>query len=375
MVDQNPSLKDSQKLYFLKTNLSGEAASLISHLKIEDANYFPALQKLQSRYDKPLEIAHKHIERFFNQPAMTASSAQGLRSLHDVSDEVVRALQAMQREDRDTWLLFILIQKLDPETKQCWYQKVSDMPEVDVTLKAFLSFIDSRSFALQSAQPVKPRTVATYKPLMKPPYRGATTFVATNTPPNCDVCDKSAHPLYQCGRFIHMSSEERLSAIRAQMLCQNCLKKHPGETCRSGNCRKCGHLHHTLLHFALVPPLLPQSPSTSYVDSAGDGVVAQSLISALDSTANFDASNTLLATVSINVMDKQGRPHACRAVLDSASQFVAFELESALRFVNFLTRAGCGLKSLSSTNNESNHRAIVAGPASHPAISAVVSSK
>ncbi|XP_062537794.1 uncharacterized protein LOC134206120 [Armigeres subalbatus] len=69
MVDQNPSLRDSQKLYFLKTNLSGEAASLISHLKIEDANYAPALEKLKSRYDKPLEIAHKHIARFLNQPS------------------------------------------------------------------------------------------------------------------------------------------------------------------------------------------------------------------------------------------------------------------------------------------------------------------
>ncbi|XP_055543506.1 uncharacterized protein LOC129729051 [Wyeomyia smithii] len=117
MVDSNPSIKDSQKLYFLKTHLSGEAATLISHLKIEDANYAPALAKLKARYDKPLEIAHKHIERFLNQQALTSPSAQGLRSLHDISDEVVRALQAMQREDRDTWLLFILIGKLDSETK------------------------------------------------------------------------------------------------------------------------------------------------------------------------------------------------------------------------------------------------------------------
>ncbi|XP_062541522.1 uncharacterized protein LOC134209551 [Armigeres subalbatus] len=168
MVDQNPSLRDSQKLYFLKTNLSGEAASLISHLKIEDANYAPARGKLKSRYDKPLEIAHKHIERFLNQPSMTSPSADGVRSLHDVSDEVVRALQAMQRKDRDTWLLFILIEKHDHETKQLWNQRVADMPETAVTLKAFLSFIDSRSLALQSSQPVKQRAVATYKPHMKP---------------------------------------------------------------------------------------------------------------------------------------------------------------------------------------------------------------
>ncbi|XP_055543175.1 uncharacterized protein LOC129728748 [Wyeomyia smithii] len=46
-VNKNPNFQDSQKLYFLKTNLAGKAGSLISHL--EDANYAPALAKLQQR--------------------------------------------------------------------------------------------------------------------------------------------------------------------------------------------------------------------------------------------------------------------------------------------------------------------------------------
>nr|XP_029715673.1 uncharacterized protein LOC115259283 [Aedes albopictus] len=102
LVHQNPTLKDSQKLYFLKTNLAGEAASLISHLKIEDANYQPALTKLKSRYDKPREIANQHIKRFLAQPTLTSPSSHGLRSLHDVSDEVIRALHAM-----NTWKTFV----------------------------------------------------------------------------------------------------------------------------------------------------------------------------------------------------------------------------------------------------------------------------
>lgn len=78
LVHQNPSLKDSQKLYFLKTNLAGEAASLISHLKIEDANYQSALQKLKSRYDKPREIANQHIKRFLAQAALSSILITGL---------------------------------------------------------------------------------------------------------------------------------------------------------------------------------------------------------------------------------------------------------------------------------------------------------
>nr|XP_029717309.1 uncharacterized protein LOC115260536 [Aedes albopictus] len=148
-VHSNPSL-DSQRLYFLKTNLAGEAASLVSHLKIEDANYAPALAKLKERYNKPLNIAAQHIQRFLSQPAMTSPSESGLRSLHDVSDDVVRALKAMGREDREIWLLFILVEKLDPETKQLWRQKRAELQDGDITLEWFLKFIDAQSSALSA---------------------------------------------------------------------------------------------------------------------------------------------------------------------------------------------------------------------------------
>nr|XP_029718639.1 uncharacterized protein LOC115261333 [Aedes albopictus] len=290
MVHHNPSLKDSQKLYFLKTSLDGEAASLISHLKIEDANYQAALDKLKSRYNKPREIANKHIQRFLAQSALTSSSAQGLRMLHDISDEVIRALKAMNREDRDTWLLFILSEKVDPETKQLWCQKIAEMHDDDITLQCFLSFIESRSFALQSAQPIKPKPTLPFKQPLKLPPRGATTYVATHTP-FCELCSKP-HLLYQCGMFLHMSPNDRLAHVDRLNLCENCLKRHPGESCRAAS---------TAAHASIGQP-------------------PQSLISAIEEPAAVDVSNVLLATVAIDVLDHNGRPHVCRAVLDSASQ-------------------------------------------------------
>ncbi|XP_053691576.1 uncharacterized protein LOC128740090 [Sabethes cyaneus] len=180
LFHQNPTLTNSQKLYFLKTNLADEAASLISHLKIEDANYQLALEKLKS----------------------------SLRSLHDVSDEVIRALKAMDREDRDTWLLFILSEKVDPDTKQLWCQKIAEMEESNITLQCFLKFIESRSFALQAAQPAKPKSL---QPLTnQPQFRSATSFVATNLL-LCNLCNRHNHHIYHCGRFIHMNYENRLA--------------------------------------------------------------------------------------------------------------------------------------------------------------------
>nr|XP_029716863.1 uncharacterized protein LOC115260110 [Aedes albopictus] len=212
-VHSNPSLQDSQRLYFLKTNLAGEAASLVSHLKIEDANYAPALAKLKERYNKPLNIAAQHIQRFLSQPAMTLPSESGLRSLHDVSDEVVRALKAMGREDRDIWILYILVEKLDPETKQLWCQKRAELQDGEITLERFLKFVDAQSSALSAMKQSRQRPTTTAKFAAKSHPRPASTLVSLTEQAarvNCSYCSKSPHKLYQCGRYNHSSATERL---------------------------------------------------------------------------------------------------------------------------------------------------------------------
>nr|XP_029728573.1 uncharacterized protein LOC109397738 [Aedes albopictus] len=325
-VHSNPSLQDSQRLYFLKTNLAGEAASLVSHLKIEDANYAPALAKLKERYNKPLNIAAQHIQRFLSQPAMTSPSESGLRSLHDVSDEVVRALKAMGREDRDIWLLYILVEKLDPETKQLWCQKRAELQDGDITLERFLKFIDAQSSALSAMKQSRQRPTTAAKFAPKPHPRPASTLVSLTEQAakvNCLYCSKSPHQLYQCGRYNHSSATERLDFARKQKLCFNCLKQHRNEPCQSGNCRKCRQSHHTLLHDAFVPHTVQVPTSSCSTDTTSTTAApsrsppCQSLISAL--ATNIVDTNVLLLTVTINVLDQYGRPRTCRAVLDCAS--------------------------------------------------------
>ncbi|XP_055604177.1 uncharacterized protein LOC129752419 [Uranotaenia lowii] len=205
-VHKNPALTDSQRLYFLKTNLEGEAATLLSHLRIEDANYAPALAKLKQRFNKPFDIAVQHIQRFINQPLLATTSADGLRSLHDISDESLRALQALNRNDRDIWLLYILTEKLDDDTKQLWCQKRSEMSDEDVTLETLLKFIDNQSIALKSIEATRPKSQLAVKQPSKHQFRNPPTLVATNQSASdntCGFCSKSPHQLYQCACWIN----------------------------------------------------------------------------------------------------------------------------------------------------------------------------
>lgn len=344
-VHKNASLLDSQKLYFLKTNLVDEAAALISHLRIEDANYAPALAKLKARYNKPLEIAAQHIQRFLSQPTMTSSSAAGLRSLHDVSDEAIRALEAMNQEGRDIWLMYILVEKLDPESKQLWCQKRSEMRDEDVTLEKLLSFIDSHSSALKSVQPIRQRKPMFVTPASKTPTnRGPTALVAMghhSPPPPCSFCTKSVHQLYQCGKFLHASSDDRLDFIRRQNFCVNCLRKHSSEPCQSGNCRKCNLPHHTRLHEAFQSSATSPSASNTFDEASTNTSLptpSQTLISPLNIAADLMDTNVILLTATIRVFDKLGRQHTCRAVLDCASH-TSYITEDLCRKLGLATTA------------------------------------
>ncbi|XP_058448668.1 uncharacterized protein LOC131428639 [Malaya genurostris] len=315
-VHQNPSLRPSQKLYFLKTHLAGEAATLISHLNVEDANYQPALQKLKERYNKPRAIANLHITRFLSQPSLTASSPSGLRSLHDVSDEVIRALAALGREERDIWLLHVLYEKLDSNTKELWCQRIVDLEEDDISFDALLKFIDNRSSALQSSQRsrISSTIPANKVPALRPQSKQLSALVATKqTQVICGICSRPGHQPYQCGKFTHASSADRFFMVSRQKLCQNCLRNHGGEECKAGFCRKCGQMHHTLLHNAFQPAaqVTPLEENTS--------ASPQALISAINLSDHLDGTNVLLLTATIDVFDKYGRPHSVRAVLDCAS--------------------------------------------------------
>ncbi|XP_055622776.1 uncharacterized protein LOC129766281 [Toxorhynchites rutilus septentrionalis] len=318
-VDNNASLQGGQKLYFLKSNL-GEAASLISHLRIEDANYSTALQKLKERYNRPLEIAAQHIRRFLKQPTLTSATATGLRSLHDTSDETIRALKAMQREDRDVWLMFIIEEKLDPETRQQWYQKRADMDINEVTFDHLLKFVDTKGTALQSLQQI--RSQHSFAQNQNPKFRSANTLVSSTQNSDekvCQYCYTLPHSLYQCGKFFHASPKDRLSFVRKQNLCFNCLKAHRGQVCTSSSCRTCGESHHTRLHEAFTSSASPDQTNRTPRQYPNLSSASQSLISSLTLVNNIIDTNVLLLTATVNVYDRYGRPHACRAVLDCAS--------------------------------------------------------
>ncbi|GFV14646.1 uncharacterized protein TNCV_2586191 [Trichonephila clavipes] len=148
-VHSQTSLGNIQKFQYFKGLLSDEPASLIKHIPLSNESYEEAWGKLIDRYDKKKQIVYALIETFLDQKGISQVNMTNLRNLVDTSDDVLRGLKELGTEatNRDPWLIQILMQKLDTETKRLWSVKTAekDFP----TLKEFLEFLNVRCSSLE----------------------------------------------------------------------------------------------------------------------------------------------------------------------------------------------------------------------------------
>ncbi|GFW71559.1 uncharacterized protein TNCV_2309941 [Trichonephila clavipes] len=146
-VYSQTSLGNIQKFQYLKGLLSDESAFLIKHIPLSNESYEEAWGKLIDRYDKKKQIVYALIKTFLDQKGISQVNMTNLRNLVDTSDEVLRGLKAFGTEatNKDHWLIQILMQKLDTETKRLWSVKTAekDFP----TLKEFLEFLNRLSLS------------------------------------------------------------------------------------------------------------------------------------------------------------------------------------------------------------------------------------
>ncbi|GFW14698.1 DUF1758 domain-containing protein [Trichonephila clavipes] len=87
------------------------------------------------------KIVQSLIKTFLDQKPISEANCSNLRKLLDTSDECLRGLNALgeQASSKDCWLIYLLLQKIDPESKRLWAIKSSE--EEFPNMKAFLDFL------------------------------------------------------------------------------------------------------------------------------------------------------------------------------------------------------------------------------------------
>ncbi|XP_058982805.1 uncharacterized protein LOC131804242 isoform X3 [Musca domestica] len=163
LVDRNAQLSEVQKLYYLKTNLRGEAFRLVQHLQVTEANYRAAWELLEKRYDNKRILFTKLIDKILDHPNINSLSAASIRNLVDSVNESIHALRAMgiPLEHADPIIARIIIRKLDKDGLIQYEHNVKKSKEIQ-KLEDVMDFLEQQYQALEASTSKKYAVSATY---------------------------------------------------------------------------------------------------------------------------------------------------------------------------------------------------------------------
>lgn len=330
VIHENTSLADTQKFHYLRLSLKGTAADVIKSLEISETNYAVAWQLLLERFENKLLLINNHVKGLFNITTLTKESHQGLRLILDNLEKHLRALEALKLpvQHWDILIIYLITSKLDNISKRDWEKIVRNSDKLP-TKTELTNFLKDKCCILESldSSHCQEETKRIYNKPSSQPYKSK-SFVTTSTT-TCAFCNKN-HTIYSCPDFIKLDPTDKLNEARRLWLCVNCLSTgHKTRECKSGGCRKCGLIHHTLLHFnntsghrtsSTQQNRNPSSTST-ISNSNSSGPDSNESIALTTNNPNLHKTSlVLLSTAVVKVYDFTGNSHNCRILLDNGSQ-------------------------------------------------------
>ncbi|XP_050516397.1 uncharacterized protein LOC126891261 [Diabrotica virgifera virgifera] len=336
IINDDTSLSNVQKFHYLRLSLRGIAADTIKSLQVCDANYDIAWSLLIERFENKQLLVNNHIKALFNLPLVTKESNQGLRQLLDNTQKHLRALEVLKRPTKhwDDLIIYLLTTKFDNSTRRSWESQncKDNLPVLDDLLK----FLKERCRILESLDNYNDNKQDQNSPRYKGNKSETRAFVSnTENRFKCNFCNKE-HKIYYCPDFLKLNPTNRLNNAKRLRLCINCLGTcHRTKDCRSTGCRKCGKIHHTLLHFENSQSSNSVSTENNSSQSSLPSNVPNTGLQSNESTSTSNFSSThhisssvhtaikpyiLLSTAVVNVFDKFGNSHKCRVLLDNGSQ-------------------------------------------------------
>ena len=171
-IHDRSNLSDTEKLVYLQQSLkNGSAKSTIEGLSRSGEYYAEAAECLG--YDRPRLIHQTHVRMILEAPPLKNGSGKELRRLHDVVQQHLRALKAMDYEPSGPFITSVLELKLDVNTVFEWQKHSQDSTDVP-HYRRLLKFINLRAQASE--------TPASGSRAMSTPHRPSPLHHSPRTP-------------------------------------------------------------------------------------------------------------------------------------------------------------------------------------------------
>ncbi|XP_037297855.1 uncharacterized protein LOC119190306 [Manduca sexta] len=332
VVHNNKKLKNVQKLFYLKSCLTGEARNAIKHIKTTERNYENAWDTLKTRYSHKRLIMNSILKRLFSLKKVNTYLPMQIKTLIDSTKECLHSLNNLDISTTgwDPMIIFLTVQKLDRETHSEWETFVSREYKIELpTFTNFITFLVDRIHTLE---------LTTQVPLNCQKINKETRSLHTTTiQVACKLCN-GEHLLCHCKEFVKFDPEKRIEIVKTNQLCYNCLSSgHPVYNCRQKNsCKICGKRHHSLLHYKKKQysqeiEKINNTPGISTMhakENIQEALQDESIVS------NFACKQNrgLLATALVVAKNEFGQETTLRALIDPGSQ-ASFITESATQLL------------------------------------------
>ncbi|XP_055701653.1 uncharacterized protein LOC129800934 [Phlebotomus papatasi] len=342
-IHNNDSLRDSEKMQYLKMYLTGGAAADISTIPISNQTYQSTWDSLKAQYNKKVHLVNAYIQQFMAQTQKKVENASDLQSASRRYKQIVDGLRALGPEcfSLDMWLIYLMKLNMSENFRQEWEKgrSADQMSTIDEFFKFMSDVTDVMERASHGTSPAPPSVQKTTNKSNKSGFKTHHTNAT-----KCPECE-GEHALPQCEKFLALSLYERRERMAQHHLCYNCMKPHHSAAkCQSkGKCQKCGRRHHTLLHppkMDPVPEEIDQSVKPQVKPVAAKEVVPQSQKTPEQSPTTSSTITThhsavhrkaLLPTAIVNVRDVYGKYQACRVLIDGGGECTMMSEECAQR--------------------------------------------
>ncbi|XP_022817401.1 uncharacterized protein LOC111350200 isoform X1 [Spodoptera litura] len=359
LVHNNSMLSKVQKLHYLKSSVSGEAAMLLKHIQVTECNYDQAWDLLRDRFGNKRLIVNSLLRKLITQRKIPAQTANNIKTLLDTTSECLNSLKNLN-VSTDSWdplIIFLTVLKLDPETHRDWEEfaykdNLDELPNWEDLVK----FLQTKFRTLELLAPPSREKLSRNKECT---VHVSTTPAATK-PRTCLKC-KDNHTLCHCKEFTAMEPAERCEYVKTNQLCFNCLAPgHTAKKCRLNmSCRICHKRHHSLVHQQAQSNISNQQDNMQAKHHQIEQNQQQEAYIPAELSSHFTASTStaLLATALVPVSDTSGRMTVLRALVDQGSQ-ATFISERAAQLLKLKrTPAQATVKGVGSTTTAVKHAA------------------
>ncbi|XP_019534182.2 uncharacterized protein LOC109405551 [Aedes albopictus] len=341
-IHNRKDISDSLKMQYLFSYLEGDAKQLVNKFTIPSANYANAWDTLTGHYDKKRYTVFALVREFIDQPGITQASSQSLNKLASTLDEVVQQLDTLgiEYQDRDPWLIYLTLEKLDNETRAGWSEKVVD--NENPTFEELMEFVKKKCEMLETCSAFSKKATGEVlrKEQSKVSEKKVKALVAMTTDKKYAKCS-SEHATFVCEEFKNL--KERRGFAQEANLCFNCLQaSHSAKSCLSKSvCRTQGYgqRHHTLLCANVSKENVAPADNTVKNESPNPSAKKEQIVTSLTVAVDTKPSIPVFPTAVVQVRKDDGTFGRVRVLIDSGAQAMMVT-EDCVRKLGLVRRNG-----------------------------------